>query len=488
MASRDVDKWLRQGVAAARSGQRERARALLTKVVEEDEENVTAWLWLSGVVDSLEERQICLENVLTIDPENEAAHKGLAVLRKQGPDPDELLREGVAAAKAGRREDARDLLAKVAEVDETNIVAWLWLSGVVDSLEERQICLENVLVLDPGNEVALRGLEAVRAERGVAAPGAEGPAFGAPEPDSAPTMPSSSDLNLEDEYACPYCGAPGEPEKTRCRSCRRSLAIRQRKQEKWSTWLWIGLGVQIFNVLWSFGLVIVFVFLVVGAVAIATADLATLEVDFINPGIVFRVLLGLTADVDPELTNTILTVIPGIRPLFYGTLFYTMVSVVCLVGLILRWQPVYWIFWFEAALGAVLAFAQFLIDLGNISVGIGGVVMALFLFGAAVQMRDDFVVKKKRILTNLDKGPVDGFDFLVRGQKYAREGMWAKAALHFEQASLNMADSLDALMALAAAYLKLERYDLARNVAEKAQQIDSSDPRIIELVAALAEG
>ena len=74
---------LREGIAAAQSGERERARDLLVRVVEQDEENVAAWLWLSGVVDSLEDREVCLENILTLDPEHTAALEGLDWVRQQ---------------------------------------------------------------------------------------------------------------------------------------------------------------------------------------------------------------------------------------------------------------------------------------------------------------------------------------------------------------------------------------------------------------------
>jgi hypothetical protein len=86
------------------------------------------------------------------------------------PDPHveriaDLLRRGIAAAKEGQRDRARDLLMRVVEQDEENISAWMWLSGVVDDLEDREICMENVLTLDPDNEVARRGLAWVRTER-----------------------------------------------------------------------------------------------------------------------------------------------------------------------------------------------------------------------------------------------------------------------------------------------------------------------------------
>jgi Tfp pilus assembly protein PilF len=52
-----------------------------------------------------------------------------------------LLNEGIAAAKSGQAAQARDLLMQVVEADENNESAWLWLSGVVESLEDRQVCL-----------------------------------------------------------------------------------------------------------------------------------------------------------------------------------------------------------------------------------------------------------------------------------------------------------------------------------------------------------
>ena len=74
----DVETTLRQAVAAAEAGRKAEARHLLETVLHADERNEQAWLWMSGVVDSDEERIICLENVLTINPKNQAARKGLA--------------------------------------------------------------------------------------------------------------------------------------------------------------------------------------------------------------------------------------------------------------------------------------------------------------------------------------------------------------------------------------------------------------------------
>jgi tetratricopeptide (TPR) repeat protein len=82
----DQDKLntlLNEGIVAAKSGQTARARDLLMQVVEADESNESAWLWLSGVVESLEDRQVCLENVLALNPDSVAAQKGLAWIDQQ---------------------------------------------------------------------------------------------------------------------------------------------------------------------------------------------------------------------------------------------------------------------------------------------------------------------------------------------------------------------------------------------------------------------
>jgi len=75
---------------------------------------------------------------------------------------DDLLKQGLAACKAGRNAEAHKLLMQVLEQDERNEKAWLWLTGVVDTDEERLTCLENVLAINPNNEIAQQGIESLR--------------------------------------------------------------------------------------------------------------------------------------------------------------------------------------------------------------------------------------------------------------------------------------------------------------------------------------
>lgn len=66
--------------------------------------------------------------------------------------PPDLLEKAIQAAREGRRSEAREMLLKLVEADEQNEAAWIWLTGLVDELEDKIIACENVLTLNPGNE------------------------------------------------------------------------------------------------------------------------------------------------------------------------------------------------------------------------------------------------------------------------------------------------------------------------------------------------
>src|SRR5262245_8599662 len=61
---RRVLELLREGIAAAKQGNRVTARELLEDAVALDPENELAWLWLSGLADSYEEAAAHLHRVL----------------------------------------------------------------------------------------------------------------------------------------------------------------------------------------------------------------------------------------------------------------------------------------------------------------------------------------------------------------------------------------------------------------------------------------
>lgn len=113
-----------------------------------------------------------------------------------------LLSQGIAAARAKQRRRAGEYLMKVIELDEGNEQAWLWLSGVMDALEDQKICLENVLAINPQNAHARAGLQWL--EKLLAAGAEPSPGSSAP---------------------CPFCGEQSSGTTRTCRHCGRSLLV-----------------------------------------------------------------------------------------------------------------------------------------------------------------------------------------------------------------------------------------------------------------------
>lgn len=69
-----------------------------------------------------------------------------------------LTKEGIYALKAGDKAKARKLLEAAIQEDNCDVQAWMWLSGAVETDQERIECLQQVLRIDPNNTVAARGL------------------------------------------------------------------------------------------------------------------------------------------------------------------------------------------------------------------------------------------------------------------------------------------------------------------------------------------
>ncbi len=74
------------------------------------------------------------------------------------PADNQLLIEGIAAARRGERARARDKFTRYLRYEQKNEQAWLWMSSVVESDRERIYCLNAVLKLNPNNKTAKRGL------------------------------------------------------------------------------------------------------------------------------------------------------------------------------------------------------------------------------------------------------------------------------------------------------------------------------------------
>lgn len=78
----DITLLLQRGIAAARSGRSVEARQMLQQVIDTTPDNEMAWLWLSGLMTTNEQKRACLEKVLQFNPEHVYARAGLTRLQE----------------------------------------------------------------------------------------------------------------------------------------------------------------------------------------------------------------------------------------------------------------------------------------------------------------------------------------------------------------------------------------------------------------------
>ena len=427
----------------------------------------------------------------------------------------ESLRAGIAAAKAGQRERARDLLMRVVEQDEENVLAWLWLSGVVDSLDDRQVCLENVLTLDPDNVAARRGLDWVCQQKEAqaplsaeAAPPARAEAPPASTPESPVTVHARTSISpaaailhedltrrqpqpepeleqpprvardeFDDEYLCPYCATQTQPEDRKCGACGGDLWIRFRRREKRSPPYWTLLLLQFYSTC-VLGVVpllmLIYVGLrVTGALALmdVSAPLALLDVysEFPTPVEIVRAALS-------------------VMPLFVFLLsaLLCLFSFAVFIGFCLRWRPVYYVMMADAVWGLIAAVVAMILT-HITAFGAISVVLMLVRLLLVFQVEDAFQWDRRRIVLCIDRGLSSSVDFVIRGDHYAKRKMWAMVAIHLRRAAGMLPNEPECRVALALAYIRLKRYERAAQVLAEAGRISPANPRVGNLRVLLDE-
>jgi tetratricopeptide (TPR) repeat protein len=103
------------------------------------------------------------------------------------------------------------------------------------------------------------------------------------------------------------------------------------------------------------------------------------------------------------------------------------------------------------------------------------------------KIREDFKWEKERILLRIDHGLSSAADFVARGSFYAQQKMWAMAAIHLQRAAGLLPFDPDPRLALAAAYLRLKRFDRVAEILAHVERTAPGDPRIGKLRALLDE-
>jgi tetratricopeptide (TPR) repeat protein len=443
-----IGVWLREGIAAVKAGQNERAHDLLIRVVARDEQNAQAWLWLSSVVDDLEDRKVCLENVLEIDPDNDAARKGLAWVCRQMEEQPE---------------------AKAPPIPEQASPFSVPLGGAAAEAAAPAAVPEPPVVARTRNPVSPAAAMLREDFTGRQPPPEPAAALDAADSQESATAPTGYELSLEsetgveltfsnvrtqdefsNEYGCPYCAAETEPNDNRCRLCGKDLWHRFRKYEKRSSLLWTLLALQLGNAVYLFAPVVI--------------------------------LIALGSSFAGDLLG-----VPEIPPLvMYALALPALFSLALTVGLYLRWQLVYYLLFADAGLGFILSLLAFAAGTG-LFFGLFNAALALGRLLLIFQLGGDFEWDRRRILLRTDRGLKSSVEYLTRADFYNQQKMWALAVVHIRAALGMVPDKLNCHLALVVAYVRLKKYALAERALAEAKRISPSEPRIAQLEALVNE-
>jgi tetratricopeptide (TPR) repeat protein len=387
---------------------------------------------------------------------------------------DLLLIEGIAAVQAGDRAYARSLLIRVVASDQGNLQAWYWLSRVAETPEEREVCLENVLALDPAHVPIQKELADLRKHMAESGDESLRTEDGQLDAASGTAKDPLSRGAVEEPWLCPFCGgATGESDR-RCPHCGHGLYSREPKSKGHSGY--------------SLGLVLLWVL---------SANLFWLALSFsyllsaLRSNLVPASGLGRSLETVMELLGVegVGSALPGpaLLPIALVTGGLFLFSLLVAWGLYRRLAVFYWL-----TVGVILVGFLLLIYLAvsaekmPILGLLAGGVCLLLTIAFAFMAHDEYAWESHRLDAFVDSD-VDGPSTLfARGRVHARQGMWAKAAAHWSRAVVLNPGHVDYRLALATAYLNLVEPEQARKHLAVVQDLDPDNARAQALLEHLA--
>lgn len=395
------------------------------------------------------------------------------------PNSETDLRAGIAALKAGNRAQARDLLLRVVDKDDSNEMAWLWLSGAVDSLEDRQICLENVLTINPNNAAARRGLAKLT--------GQEQEAQTRPTPNTPITVrreipantlaaailyperqiqewqehKSTSDYTVQttglkhtssyhdvwerDTELCAYCAQEITPQTNTCPQCGRNLLISAYRYENPSANL---------HVLW--------------VLLVAIAQLYLIQAIY---DVIARQNL-LAAALPICLMALFLIFTAGV----YFRQFWGYVGAIAALSIILFINIIGLLLPAELKPEALLPIAPMIDEVVNPIVRglddflryfqLATIVLALIV--ATLKAGPDFERVQRRQIAQVQKGVQEAARYHAIAREAAKRGEWATAVLHWQRAAAKAPGQVSFQRHLGSAYARLGFYQRSADILQAA--------------------
>ena len=385
-----ISNLLHEGIDAVKARDFEKARRLLTQVVEQDEHNEQAWLWLSGAVDTDEDRRICLENVLAINPSNTAARHGLD---KLGPAPAQPQPETQPREHVVRREVAPVSLAQALLYPEAQVKEWRWT--------------------DPTAPLK-----------------------------ATPTLETRSASSFDDVWntskdLCAYCAQEVAEEDRLCPRCQRNLIETQLRYPQPSANLYY-LGVLTLSLGLQF-------LLQLGLDISLRASLPIIVFDGLLTLALLAFALGVYARKRWGYLGAIVT--SGLA------LFVSLIRIT--TGVTARNELV-------AVIGLLLPAAHTITSLLNVLLGI-------------LRAGPDFETVETRLVARLGETLRLTGDLYHTGKHYADKGMWAKAVPYWQRAAAADPGRIFYQQALGEAYARLSFYERSLDMFDAALQA-ASDP------------
>jgi tetratricopeptide (TPR) repeat protein len=367
-----------------------------------------------------------------------------------------LLNRGIQAVRSGDRALGRDLLLRVVAENERVEPAWLWLSAALDDPADQLTALENVLALNPTNAQALAGKETLlhRLGRAVPAPAKEtAPPSNAvmPSADDATVESPSADLFLaeDDPLQCAYCGQLTVEEDERCPHCGRSLLVPgfwRAGGHQYSLLILVGLVVQAAMVQSAAAYLLAFMPNSLAAVPGSEVIAASPMIAAVARGVLWAIILVM----------------------LLGDSLAAYKWAALLAAADLGWQ----------ALGLGLGWVGRELAAVN---GTLGLFIGVWSFSAVIGQAQ----ARRRLLVAVDRGLQSAPLFNERAEHYAKRGMWAMAAVHWQKAVARQPREPSYYKALGLAQTRLGRHAQAVRTLRSGAELAPEDNEFERLIGAI---